>query len=174
MFDLTQSDSIQQVENFNPFYCARSEPRDYHHIQAENQRKKDDAMIDAEAKIEAETEATVNVNSNNVSAETFNDKTGVSELAPAGLATQDFQTDRASALTHLAESYLNGVRADSASSSLGEKYQVFLHINANAASLDWKVSQADHCSIDHKHFLAPEVAKRLACDASLTTVLEDD
>ena len=33
-------------------------------IQAENQRKKDDAMIDAEAKIEAETEATVNVNSN--------------------------------------------------------------------------------------------------------------
>jgi hypothetical protein len=147
-------------------------------IQAENQRKKDDAIIDAKAK----TETTVNVVSNNVSAETFNDKlllseSGVSELAPAGLATQDFQTDRASALTHLAESYLNGVRVDGASSatnSLGEKYQVFLHINANAASLDWKVSQADHCSIDHKHFLAPEVAKRLACDASLTTVLEDD
>jgi hypothetical protein len=99
MFDLTQSDSIQQVENFNPFYCARSEPRDYHHIQAENQRKKDDAINDAKAKIET----TVNVDSNNVSAETFNDKSGVSELAPAGLATRDFQTDRASALTHLAE-----------------------------------------------------------------------
>jgi hypothetical protein len=144
-------------------------------IQAENKRKNDDAMIDAEAKIET----TVNVDSNNVSAETFNDglllsEPGVSELAPAGLATEDFQTDRASALTHLAESYLNGVRVDGASSSLGEKYQVFLHINANAANLDWKVSQADHCSIDHKHFLAPEVAKRLACDASLTTVLEDD
>jgi hypothetical protein len=144
-------------------------------IQAENKRKNDDAMIDAEAKIET----TVNVDSNNVSAETFNDglllsEPGVSELAPAGLATEDFQTDRASALTHLAESFLNGVRVDGASSSLGEKYQVFLHINANAANLDWKVSQADHCSIDHKHFLAPEVPKRLACDASLTTVLEDD
>jgi hypothetical protein len=142
-------------------------------IQAENQRKKDDAIIDAEA----ETETIVNVNSNNVSAETFNDRQGVSELAPAGLAMEDFQTDRASALTHLAESYLNGVRIDGASratNSLGEKYQVFLHINANAASLDWKVSQADHCSVDHRSFLAPEVAKRLACDASLTTVLEDD
>ncbi|MFT6037426.1 MAG: hypothetical protein ACI9TP_000208, partial [Candidatus Azotimanducaceae bacterium] len=83
-------------------------------IQAENQRKKDDAIDDAKAKIET----TVNVDSNNVSAETFNDTLGVNELAPAGLATQDFQTDRASALTHLAESYLNGVRADSASSSL--------------------------------------------------------
>jgi len=148
-------------------------------IQAENQRKKDDAMIDAKAKIEAETETTVNVDSNNVSAETFNEKLllsepGVSELVPAGMAGQDFQTDRASALTHLAENYLNGVRVDSTSNSLGEKYQVFLHINANAASLDWKVSQADHCSIDHRSFLAPEVAKRLACDASLTTVLEDD
>jgi hypothetical protein len=119
-------------------------------------------------------ETTVNVDSNNVSAETFNGKSGVSELAPARLATQDLQTDRASARTHLAESYLNGVRVGSASSSLGEKYQVFLYINANAASLDWKVSQADHCSIDHQYFLAPEVAKRLACDASLTTVLEDD
>jgi len=78
MFDLLQSDSIRQ---------------------AENQRKKDDAINDAKAKIET----TVNVDSNNVSAETFNDKSGVSELAPAGLATQDFQTDRASALTHLAE-----------------------------------------------------------------------
>jgi hypothetical protein len=32
MFDLIQSDSIQQAENFNPFYCARSEPIEPHHI----------------------------------------------------------------------------------------------------------------------------------------------
>ncbi|MFT5803944.1 MAG: hypothetical protein ACI9R8_000982 [Candidatus Paceibacteria bacterium] len=139
-------------------------------IQAENKRKKDEAINDAKAKMET----TVNVDSNNVSAETFNDKQGVSDLAPAGLAGEDFQTDRASALTHLAERFLNGVRVGNASSSLGEKYQVFLHINTNAASLDWKVSQADHCSIDHRSFLAPEVARRLACDASVTTVLEDD
>ncbi|MGK0462279.1 MAG: hypothetical protein ACJA0W_003142 [Candidatus Azotimanducaceae bacterium] len=45
--------------------------------------------------------------------ETCNEKLLLSEQAPAGMATQDFQTDRASALTHLAESYLNGVRVDS-------------------------------------------------------------
>jgi len=87
------------------------------------------------------------------------------------MAKQDFQIDRASALTHLAESYLNGVCVDN---SLGEKFQVFLHISANVANLDWKVSQADHCSINHRSFLAPEVAKHLAGDASLTTVLEND
>jgi hypothetical protein len=36
------------------------------------------------------------------------------------------------------------------------------------------IIQADYCSIDQKYFLAPEVAKRLACDASLTTLPEDD
>jgi hypothetical protein len=61
-----------------------------------------------------------------------------------GMATEDIQTDGASALIHLAESYLNGTRVEGASSSLGEKYQVFLYINANAANLDWKVNQ-EHC-----------------------------
>jgi hypothetical protein len=42
-------------------------------IQAEHQRKKDDAIIHAKAK----RETTVNVDSNNVSAETFNDKPGL-------------------------------------------------------------------------------------------------
>jgi hypothetical protein len=120
-------------------------------IQSENKRKK-------------AHEIEVNVDSNNVSAETFCE----------GMAMEDIQTDRASALIHLAESYLSGSRLDGASNSLGEKYQVFLHINANAANLDWKVNQGDNCNIDHKRFLTPSVAKRLACDASLTTVLEDD
>ena len=139
-------------------------------IQAENQRKKDDGVMDTKAKIET----TVNVDSNDVSAETRNENLWISEQALAAIATEDFQTDRASALTHLAEDYLNGVRVDSASSCFGEKNLVFLHINANTASLDWKVSQVDHCSIDHRSFLAPKVAKHLAYDASITTVLEDE
>jgi hypothetical protein len=127
-------------------------------IQAENKRKK------VQENIDVVPETKVNVDSNNVSAETFCEV----------IAMEDIQTDRASALIHLAESYLNGNQLEGASNSLGEKYQVFLHINANAASLDSKVNQGDSCAIDHKRFLAQSVAKRLACDASLTTVLEDD
>ncbi len=125
-------------------------------IQAENKKKKQDMAVRENVEVK--------VDSNNVSAETISQRS-FSE----GMLKEDFLADRASAFTHLAESYLNGN-----SNSLGEKYQIFLHINANAASLDSKVSRSDHCSIDHKRFLTPEVARRLACDASLTTVLEDD
>jgi len=127
-------------------------------IQAENRKKKEDAE-----EVVAE-EMEVKVDSNNVSAETFSQ----------GMVREDFLADRASALTHMAESYLNGNNNEESGNSLGEKYQVFLHINANAASIDCKVNQSDHCSIDNKRFLTQEVAKRLACDASLSTVLEDD
>jgi len=127
-------------------------------IQAENRRKKEEVE---EAVVK---EMEVKVDSNNVSAETFSQ----------GMSKEDFLADKASALVHLAESYLNSNNIKESGNSLGEKYQVFLHINANAASIDCKVSQSDHCSIDNKRFLTAEVAKRLACDASLSTVLEDN
>jgi hypothetical protein len=104
------------------------------------------------------------VDSNNVSAETFSQ----------GMANEDFLADKASALVHMAESFLLTDNIKESGNSLGEKYQVFLHINANAASIDCKVSQSDNCTIDNKRFLTPAVAKRLACDASISTVLEDD
>ena len=127
-------------------------------IQAENRKKKEEV----EEIIKEEPE--VKVDSNNVSAETFSQ----------GMVREDFLADKASALVQMAESYLNSSNLKESGNSLGEKYQVFLHINANAASMDCKVNQSDHCSIDNKRFLTVEVAKRLACDASLTTVLEDD
>jgi len=96
------------------------------------------------------------------------------ETFSQGMVREDLLADKASALVQMAESYLNADNIKQSGNSLGEKYQVFLHINANAASIDCKVSQADHCSIDNKRFLTPEVAKRLACHASLSTVLEDD
>ncbi|MEO2172835.1 MAG: HNH endonuclease signature motif containing protein [bacterium] len=58
--------------------------------------------------------------------------------------------------------------------SLGEKYLIFLHINTNEASRDYKINKSATCSVDNNRFLAPEVARRLACDAQITTVLEDD
>jgi hypothetical protein len=42
----------------------------------------------------AKIETIVNVDSNNVSAETFSEKLLLSGQAPAGMATEDFQTDR--------------------------------------------------------------------------------
>jgi hypothetical protein len=44
----------------------------------------------------AKIETTVNVDSNNVSAETFSAKLLLSGQAPARMATEDFQTDRIS------------------------------------------------------------------------------
>jgi hypothetical protein len=32
----------------------------------------------------------------------------------------------------------------------------------------------EHCNLDQKHWLSPKTAKRLSCDASLVTVLEDE
>jgi len=138
-------------------------------IQAENKHNKVEA---AEASDPDETiSAELKVVSNNVSAESS------PEQFSKGMDTEDYSTDRASALTHLAEKYLSSESAEN-STSLGEKYQVFLHINANAANLDWEINQADSCNITHRsiqpRFLAPDVARRLACDASVTTVLEDD
>lgn len=139
-------------------------------IQAENRRKREE-VEEATGSIfiekDSDEDREVKVDSTNVSAETFS----------SGMTREDFLCDRASALTHMAEHYLSGVNGDGAKvsgNSLGEKYQIFLHINANAASIDCKVDDSDHCSIDNKRFLTPQVARRLACDASLTTVLEDD
>ncbi len=149
-------------------------------IQAENRRKKEEAeeanetLVEEPVVEEMSSEESVedrevkvdsnNISTSNVSAETFSE----------GMAEETYLADKASALVQMAESYLSPGQSRESGNSLGEKYQVFLHINANAASMDCKVNQADHCSIDHKRFLAPRVARRLACDASLTTVLEDD
>lgn len=119
-----------------------------------------------------DAEREVKVNSKNVSAETFSKPSQFHE---------DHMSVRASAIAHIAETYLRSIDGTSrnatsnASYSLGDSYQVFLHINAataNSANTDSHVN----CYVGDKsqHFLASEVAKRLACDANVSTVLEDD
>jgi len=120
----------------------------------------------------------LNVDSNNVSAEAFS-----AELSPHNYVT-DYPVRRAEALLNIAERYL-GMPASAGSSlavspiaakgsSLGEKYQVFLPINANAASIDHTICDADVCSLDQRRFLSLNAARRIACDASLSVVQEDD
>ena len=38
----------------------------------------------------------------------------------------------------------------------------------------YEINQSASCSVENERFLAPQVARRLACDAQITTILEDD
>ena len=102
--------------------------------------------------------------SQNVSAETF-----LQDINPP-----DILDDQASALTQLAEHYLETANKSSPHTSLSEKYQVLLHINANEAHVDHQINQGDICHVENNKFLSREVARQLACDTHMRVVLEDD
>ena len=102
--------------------------------------------------------------SQNVSAETF-----ILDINPP-----DILDDQASALTQLAEHYLETANKSSPHTSLSEKYQVLLHINANEAHIDHQINQGDICHVENNKFLSREVARQLACDTHMRVVLEDD
>ena len=102
--------------------------------------------------------------SQNVSAETF-----IQDINPP-----DILDDQASALTQLAEHYLETANKSSPHTSLSEKYQVLLHINANEAHVDHQINQGDICHVENNKFLSREVARQLACDTHMRVVLEDD
>ena len=102
--------------------------------------------------------------SQNVSAETF-----VKDIDPP-----DILDDQASALTQLAEHYLETADKSSPQTSLSEKYQVLLHINTNEAHVDHRINQGDICHVENNRFLSREVARQLACDTHMRVVLEDD
>ena len=102
--------------------------------------------------------------SQNVSAETF-----IQDINPP-----DILDDQASALTQLAEHYLETANKSSPHTSLSEKYQVLLHINANEAHIDHQINQGDICHVENNKFLSREVARQLACDTHMRVVLEDD
>ena len=57
-----------------------------------------------------------------------------------------------------------------------ERCQVMLHVDINTLRQHSGThSQGpEHCNLDNKYWLSPKTARRLACDASLVTVLEDE
>ena len=75
----------------------------------------------------------------------------------------------------IAEHYLSSDHAGGARTLPNpDKYQIVLHINANDAHIDAKVNDEPCCYPEEGKFLAPHVARQLACDAGATTILEDD
>jgi len=83
---------------------------------------------------------------------------GVAERSPSA-----FQSQQADALVAIVKTYLEGGAAESGSSSTADRYQVVVHVDE--AALRGGTGRAD----------APlETVKRLACDASVVVVAEDE
>lgn len=96
---------------------------------------------------------------------------------------ETFTQKRADALVLMSEHLLATLDRGSSPQltplSGGDKYQILIHIDANSLhESDQARHHADaaHCHLDSGSFVAPlslETTRRLACDASVVTVLED-
>ena len=97
-----------------------------------------------------------------------------SELEPPSV---DYPQSRADALATMAEHFLATSAADGRYRGLkgAERTQVMLHVDINTLRNQSCASQAhEHCNLDDRQWLSPATARRLACDATLVTVLEDE
>jgi len=75
---------------------------------------------------------------------------------------------RADALCRIAEAYLTG---DSTTARQADRYQVTVHVARESLCEE---GDSGRCEIDHGPALAPETARRLACDAALVEIEEDE
>ena len=110
-----------------------------------------------------------------VSAETFSE--AVQKEQPSRYQ-ELLEHTRADALAKMAEHFL--ATSDSTAQLQGlkgsERCQVVLHVDINTLRQQGGVPTAahEHCHLDDKCWIAPHTAKRLSCDASLVTMLEDE
>jgi hypothetical protein len=108
----------------------------------------------------------------NVSAETF----VAADILELQEPQSTFVQSRADALSAIAEHFLTSSdQAQFQGLKGSERCQVMLHVDIDtlrANSGGGRTSQR-HCNLDDSHWISPKTAKRLACDATLVTVLED-
>lgn len=86
---------------------------------------------------------------------------------------EDFEYECSSALARICEHYLatdQGARTLSGA----DKYQIVLHVNANPDHPEYQMKQQPACYRDDGWFMTPEVARQIACDASIKIASEDD
>jgi hypothetical protein len=114
-------------------------------------------------------DAVMAVQEENVSAETSGEL--VSETVLETMPEKTFPQKRADALEALAEHYIATVANNSGDGlktlAGSERCQLMLHVNVNT------LQAFSHSHLDG-HWISPDTARRLACDASVVTVLEDD
>lgn len=134
----------------------------------------DEGMWVIHARLPAEAGALVvkaidSVLAKDVSAETL-------ESSPSQSAT--FPQKRADALSELTEHYLATVTNMQGSQSLAghARYQMMVHVDINTlrnqtACCDQHSNQ--HSNIDEQHWISSDMARRIGCDASIVTAIED-
>jgi len=84
---------------------------------------------------------------------------------------RNFGQKRADALSTMAEHYLASANDGESTLRGSERCQVMLHVDVKTLQ---EHSNQSNCRLDHDNWLHPDTARRLSCDASLVTVLEDD
>jgi len=84
-----------------------------------------------------------------------------------------WQARRADALARVAEGFLQrgtqGSRQQGSRGSTADRYQVVVHVEAQTL----RDSSAGRCEIEHGPALPAETVRRLSCDASLVTLIEN-
>ena len=85
------------------------------------------------------------------------------------------QHTRADALITIAEHFL-ATTGEVQGLKGSERCQVVLHVDINTLREANRAQnpEHEHCNLDNSHWLTRKTARRLACDASLLTVLEDE
>ena len=110
-----------------------------------------------------------------VSAETFSDAV---EKEEPNRYQELLEHTRADALAKMAEHFLATAGESPELQGLkgSERCQVVLHVDINTLRQHSGTGNPshEHCHMDDKHWLSPQTARRLACDTSLITVLEDE
>jgi hypothetical protein len=111
----------------------------------------------------------------NVSAETFSET--VKEEEPTSYQ-ELMEHTRADALARMAEHFLATADQDPKFKGLkgSERCQIMLHVDINTLREQGHANDNthQHCHTDNNRWLSPKTAKRLCCDASVVTVLEDE
>ncbi|QIB66710.1 HNH endonuclease signature motif containing protein [Kineobactrum salinum] len=84
---------------------------------------------------------------------------------------------RADALIAISEHFLATCKRNEGLAALkgSERCQVMLHVDIETLRRQQHATDCEHshCNLDDKHWIAPHTARRLSCDATLVTVLED-
>ncbi|MDA0977691.1 MAG: DUF222 domain-containing protein [Proteobacteria bacterium] len=117
--------------------------------------------------------AQVRAEQENVSAETEPEDVENVSAETSRLEPFDFPANRAFSLARIAEHYLASTNSAGSMPS-SDRYQVVLHVNANEQHRDHVITGGPCCYLAQNRFLSPQVARQLACDATLTVVSEDD
>ena len=142
-------------------------------IQAEKRRQVlEDKALNSEQEVSEESGPEVE---EKISAEIFTDEVDDVDDCPRPDSRCQTQAD---ALVAIAEHFV--ASSDNNTPVMGlkgsERCQVMLHIDINTLRQqdDPEYNGQQHCHLDDNNWIAARTARRLACDASLVTVLEDE